>query len=68
LSNDCDYGKSQQVRLLDIFVLGPLMVYVGTQAKEVSPVVKTAITLAGVSTVLYNLGNYTRIAALEEEG
>lgn len=50
-----EISKSQNVRLFDVFVLGPLMVYAGI--KHPNPVNKL-IAIAGVGTIIYNLNNY----------
>lgn len=50
-----ELAKSQNVRLFDIFILGPLMIYAGV--KYPHPVNKI-VALAGVGTIIYNLNNY----------
>lgn len=52
-----DVQKSQSVRLLDVLVLGPAMVYTAMDVKP--PKLLRAFMMAvGIGTVLYNLGNY----------
>lgn len=55
--------KSQTVRLLDVFLIGPLMVYGATKM----PRGPAAAVLAffGVSTVLYNAKNYLHVKEWE---
>ena len=55
--------KSQSVRLLDVFVLGPLMVYAATKLPKRSRPLAYALGFFGVTTVLYNAKNYAEIAA-----
>ena len=55
-----DVIKSQNVRLLDVFVVGPLMVWGGVKAGGFAGLMLAGL---GVSTVLYNADNYQRIAA-----
>jgi len=53
--------KAQQVRLFDIFVLGPLMVWGGWKLQGEYPLAGQTLLLGGVGTVLYNGRNYMRI-------
>lgn len=50
--------KSQTVRLIDVFALGPLMVYVGARAVGVPFWARAALAVSGVLTVTYNGKNY----------
>lgn len=50
--------KSQRVRLLDVFVVGPLMIWGGTKAGGLGG---TALALFGLTTVAYNARNYLRV-------
>lgn len=58
--------KSQLVRLLDVFVIGPLMVYGATRMPRGVP--GAALGFFGATTVLYNARNYARIRKWETEG
>ena len=49
-------AKSQWVRLGDIFIFGPLLIYVATFIPNVW--LKVIIILIGASTISYNLKNY----------
>ncbi len=59
-----DYGKSQGVRLVDVLLLGPFMIWAGSK-KKLPGWARAALLAAGVATVLYNLKNYQRIQGLE---
>ena len=48
---------TQAIRLADVFLIGPLMVYAGTREKF-SPMVNAALTLTGILTVTYNARRY----------
>jgi len=50
--------KSQSVRLLDIFVLGPAMIYLATRARPLSAQERTLLLVTGVGTVAYNWSNW----------
>jgi len=56
--------KPQGVRLIDVFVLGPFMVWSAVELRRNSkPVSGYAMLLAGVATVLYNGHNYLEVEA-----
>ena len=48
--------KTQTIRLIDVFVLGPFMIWAGTQLKDDGA--KLALLSAGVFTITYNWENY----------
>lgn len=50
--------KPQSVRLADVFIIGPLMVWGGLQLPPKHRVAGGALALLGVATVLYNGRNY----------
>ena len=58
--------KAQSVRLFDVFVLGPAMVYAGTRLKN-TPNLAALLALSGVGTILFNGANYVRIEQLKKE-
>ena len=50
--------KAQQIRLLDVFVIGPVMVYTTTQLAERHVALRAALQVFGIATILYNGRNY----------
>jgi hypothetical protein len=52
--------KTQTVRLIDVFALGPFMVWSAFQLKP--PIARDLMLLAGALTIIYNGINYQRIA------
>ena len=48
--------KSQLVRLGDVFIYGPVLIWIGYEIDE--PWKKYALYLMGSSTITYNLRNY----------
>jgi hypothetical protein len=53
------WSKSQWMRLLDVFVLGPFMIYYAiVTAGEVEWEMAAGLFVAGVATILYNGTNY----------
>ena len=51
--------KSQRVRLLDVFVIGPLMIWGGYALHDAGRSMSgPALALFGLSTIIYNGRNY----------
>lgn len=50
--------KSQNMRLFDIAVLGPLMIWGGAKAGGLRG---TALAFFGITTMIYNARNYARV-------
>lgn len=55
---DQQIEKSQEVRLIDVFILAPFMVWFGMKAEGVPKLAKTAMIVSGILTALYNGRNY----------
>jgi hypothetical protein len=55
-----EHSKSQWIRLADIAVIGPGMIFAALQMKPPAWV-RTGLLVAGLGTVLYNLNNFLRI-------
>jgi len=53
-------SKAQWVRVADVFVIGPLMVWGGLVARRRSALGGLALAACGVATVAYNARNYYR--------
>jgi len=54
--------KSQWVRLLDVFVYGPILIYAGYLLWKENVWFAGALILMGASTITYNLRNYIEIS------
>lgn len=52
--------KTQTIRILDVFLIGPLMVYIADKSENVNPVLKNLLSFFGFSTILYNAYNYIK--------
>lgn len=50
--------KSQAVRLIDVFVLGPFMMWFGARAQGLPRWAKGAMIVSGAATIAYNGRNY----------
>lgn len=53
--------KAQSVRLWDVFLIGPLMIWGGALATPKQPLPGLALTLAGMGTIVLNGVNFRRI-------
>ncbi len=53
-----DISKPQNVRLADVFVLGPLSIWFGVKAEEMPTWARVAMIAYGVGTIGYNAKNY----------
>lgn len=52
--------KSQPVRLVDVFLLGPALIYIGLKQRK--PAYRDLLIIAGGATILYNGFNYLQVA------
>ena len=53
-----EYQKSQTIRLVDVFVIAPVLVYAGTR-KELPTWLRLSLITFGACTAYYNWKNYT---------
>ena len=53
--------KTQQIRLMDTFLLGPFMVYAASLIPEKHRMAKNILVVSGVMTAVYNYGNYIQV-------
>lgn len=51
-------GKPQFVRLFDVFVLGPVMIYTGMKRSNLPAGLKFVMAVSGFITIWYNGRNY----------
>lgn len=54
-------GKTQGIRLADVFLIGPLMMWGGAELAERHPVRGHVLALFGLATIGYNARNYLRL-------
>ena len=52
--------KGQTVRLLDVYAIGPLMMYSGARAR-MHPALKASMIAFGAATIVYNGLNYLAV-------
>ena len=55
-----EIGKTQQVRLVDVFLLGPFMVWFAAAAQGVPQWARATMAVAGVLTSFYNAHHFVR--------
>lgn len=54
-----EIAKTQNIRLIDILFLGPIMTYAGFKY-PLPPLVKYTLLIGGIATILYNANNFVR--------
>lgn len=63
-----DDPKVQIVRTIDLFVMGPAMVWIGATHPTAPPIVKAFIVVSGIGTSLFNGANLVRCLHRQERG
>jgi hypothetical protein len=53
--------KTQQIRMLDVWALGPLMLYAAGLIPKKHGLTKAALAVTGIATIAFNWHNYQRI-------
>jgi uncharacterized membrane protein len=53
-----DGTKTQGIRLLDVFLIGPLMIYFGHVGIKATSIFSLLLIFFGATTITYNLKNY----------
>ena len=49
-----EVSKSQNIRLLDVFFIGPFMIYIGYKAKGLTNLERYMMYGLGIATIYYN--------------
>ena len=62
------WRKSQPIRLVDVFLLGPFMVWVGARARGIPMAARLALIAAGAATVVFNGLNWLQVRASADPG
>ena len=64
-----DEELTQKIRLLDVFGIGPLMIYAGMKTEDELPsIARGALVLLGLTTIGYNGMNYLSVRERGELG
>ena len=58
--------KAQGVRLLDVFVVGPFMLWAAVEGRELGPAGRQFLGLLGLLTIAYNGVNYLEVKRMQE--
>lgn len=53
-----EYQKSQLIRLIDVLLIGPVLIYSGFREQNVY--LKAGLIIIGILTILYNAKNYIK--------
>jgi len=53
-----EISKSQNIRLLDVFFIGPYIIYISKKAKGLNKLESITLLALGVATIFYNGRNY----------
>jgi len=59
--------KAQPIRILDVTVIGPLMIYGGYRLSKSDQLVGNLLLFFGVSTIAYNFYNYIQLQSQPKE-
>ena len=55
-------SKTQFVRLLDVFLYGPLLIYIAfDQSNNLNEIIRFTLLLMGATTMSYNARNYLKL-------
>ena len=55
--------KAQSVRLVDVYLLGPFMVWAAYKSTDLPNWARLTLGISGVATVAYNARNYLLVGA-----
>ena len=55
-----ELSKSQNIRLIDVFIISPFLIYVGNKAEGISSFERNMLYIIGVATLIYNGKNYIK--------
>ena len=55
-----ELSKSQNIRLIDVFIISPFLIYVGNKAEGISSFERNVLYIIGVATLIYNGKNYIK--------
>jgi len=53
-----DEDFTQQIRILDVLAIGPMMIYGGVKGKDLPAWARAGLVMFGVTTIGYNGSNY----------
>jgi hypothetical protein len=53
-----ELSKSQNIRVIDVFFIGPFLIYIASKATGISDIERTIIYIIAIATIIYNARNY----------
>jgi len=62
------HAKSQQVRVADVLILGPAMLFLGWRGGQLSGLERLFLAGTGAATIVYNYQNWKRTKEVEGYG
>jgi len=54
--------ETQAIRLVDMFLLGPVMIWFGVSASNMPMIARAFLFMSGVATIAFNWRNYQRLS------
>lgn len=60
--------KTQVIRLADVGLVGPLMIWAGGKTASENPVPGMALLLFGIGTIVFNASNYLTVEKARARG
>ena len=63
-----EIGKTQEIRLGDVFILGPFMIWCAAQTEPLPGWARSTLFFSGIGTIVFNLYNYETQQRLLERG
>ena len=60
LSTQEEISKSQNIRLIDVFIIAPFLIYVAYRNKSLTDWEKIGLYIIGIATLYYNGKNYLK--------
>jgi len=55
-----EYQKTQTIRLIDVFFIGPFLIYIAHITPNIKKMDKLLLFVIGLLTILYNGDNYLK--------
>jgi hypothetical protein len=55
-----EHQKSQLIRLVDVFLIAPLLIHAGTTKSNLTEEIKFSLVGIGIATFIYNGRNYLK--------
>lgn len=60
------HDQTQLVRVIDVFALGPLMIWAASRSRDLPPSARLVLGLSGLATIAFNGWNYVAASKSRE--